>query len=142
MIPDHLPPLAASLRTLGAYAERHELHDGTLGEIADELRRGLDLASAAQGRARANACLRHPGGPVDPTADNGCLLCGDTGRRPATPSPQDVTPLQVLCFAREHGDEAAARTYGARALARELAMGTRNPAAVLDCVPGGPEEAP
>ncbi|MEU7092955.1 hypothetical protein [Kitasatospora aureofaciens] len=141
MIPDRLPPLAASLRTLGAYAEQHEVHDATLGEIADELRRCLGLVAAAQGRARANACLRHPGGPVDPTADNNCLLCGSAARRPAAPAPQDVTSVQVLCFAREHGDEAAARTYGARALARALAMATRNPAAVLEC-PDPPEPAP
>ncbi|MFI9026371.1 hypothetical protein [Streptomyces sp. NPDC053560] len=122
-----MPPLARSLRTLGDFAARHEVNDATLAEIAEELDRARVLVASARGARRANACTRHPGGPVDPTAENGCLLCGTTARRPARPIPEDFVPGEVLRFLTAHGHEAAADQFGARAVARALATGGRHP---------------
>jgi hypothetical protein len=123
MNPNVLPPLGASLRKLGEFAHRHEVNDTTLAAIAAELDRARALVAAARGNQRANRCTRHPGGPVDPTASNGCLLCGAQERRPAAPPPDGVTPAEVLRFAEEHGHRAAAARFGGRALARAVAIG-------------------
>jgi hypothetical protein len=123
MNPNALPALAASLRKLGDFANRHEVNDSTLGAVAAELERARALLGQARGNQRANRCQRHPGGPVDPTATNGCLLCGTQQRRPAPPPPEGVTPAQVLHFAEEHGHRAAAARFGGRALARAVAIG-------------------
>lgn len=127
MNPDYLPPLNASLRTLGDIAARHDVNDSTLAEIAAELDRARVLVASARGQLRANSCAQHIGGPVDPTAVNGCLLCGNQTRRPASPVPRDVTPGEVLAFAHDHGNEAAEARYGGRALARALAISSRHP---------------
>lgn len=135
MNPNVLPPLAASLRKLGNFANRHEVNDATLAAVAVELDRARALVAQARGSQRANRCQRHPGGPVDPTATNGCLLCGAQQRRPAAPPPEGVTPAEVLHFAEQHGHRAAAARFGGRALARAVAIGShpsssrRSPAA-------------
>ncbi|WP_051710174.1 hypothetical protein [Streptomyces sp. NRRL S-350] len=127
MNPDHIPALAAALRELGAIPDQHELTDGTLGEIAEKLDRCRGLVAVVRGAARTNSCARHPAGPVDPTAPSNCLLCGAAARRPAPPTPEGVTTEMVLALVDEHGEQAAAERYGARALARALANRTRHP---------------
>ncbi|MEU1815197.1 hypothetical protein ABZ543_08360 [Streptomyces roseifaciens] len=139
MNPDFLPPLAGSLRALGAFAARHEVTDATLVEIAAELDRARVLVASARGAHRANRCARHPGGPVDPTADNGCLLCGTSRRRPARPMPDGVTPGEVLRFAEEHGHQAAEERFGGRALARAVAAGRGQPVNVRVGIPAQPD---
>jgi hypothetical protein len=139
--PDYLPALGRSLRALGEFAARHDVDDQTLAEVAAELDRARSLVAGARGQQRANSCLRHPGSPVDPAADNGCLLCGSSTRRPAAPVPDDLTPAEVLDFAREHGHEAATDRYGGRALARALAIGQRpkSPRRPIPAAPDNPQ---
>ncbi|WP_199570588.1 hypothetical protein [Streptomyces murinus] len=127
MNPDFLPPLGASLRALGEFAARHEVNDETLAAIAAELDRARSLVRSAQGEVRANRCMRHPGGPVDPTADNGCLLCGTQQRRPARPVPNDFVPGEVLRVLQEHGHDAATARFGPQAVTRAVALGGRHP---------------
>lgn len=124
MIPDYLPALGRSLRALAEFAAAHEVTDQTLADVAAELDRARALVASARGALRANSCSRHPDGPVDPTASNGCLLCGDGDRRPAAPIPDGVNLATVLAYAQDHGHQAAADRYGARALARALALTT------------------
>lgn len=128
MNPNFLPDLQVSLRRLGEFAARHDVNDGTLADIAAELEQARALVTGARGVVRANRCVRHPGGPYDPGAANGCLLCGLGERRPATPAPEGVTSAQVLEVVQERGHEAAAAAFGPAALARALAAGTRTPA--------------
>lgn len=137
MNPDFLPPLQAALRALGEFAARHDVNDSTLAEIAAELDRARALVASARGNARANHCVRHPGGPVDPTAENGCLLCGTGQRRPARPVPEGLVPGEVLRFLEEHGQDAATQRYGAQAVTRALALGDRHPSTQR---PGPPAE--
>ncbi|WP_228976718.1 hypothetical protein [Streptomyces sp. DH12] len=132
---DFLPPLAASLRTLGAFATRHEVNDGTLAEIAAELDRARSLVASARGTARANRCTRHPGGPVDPDVDTGCLLCGQALRRRARELPADFAPGEVLRFLEEHGHEAATARYGPRAVTHALGIAGRHPSHRRPVVP-------
>ncbi|MFF1962963.1 hypothetical protein ACFVW5_04945 [Streptomyces sp. NPDC058232] len=139
MNPDFLPPLQVALRALGEFAARHDVNDSTLTEIATELDRARALVASARGNARANHCLRHLGGPVDPTAQNGCLLCGTAQRRPARPMPEGVRPVEVLRFLEEHGQDAATDRYGAQAVTRALALGDRHPSTQR---PGFPAELP
>jgi hypothetical protein len=125
--PAYLPAIGQSLRKLGEYATWREVNDETLAEVAAELDRARAAVAGARGNPRANSCTRHPGGPVDPTVPNGCLLCGPGKRQPAAPPPQGVTPGEVLRFAEVHGHGAAAERYGGRALARAVAIGERHP---------------
>ncbi|MEC3995228.1 hypothetical protein VSR01_17465 [Actinacidiphila sp. DG2A-62] len=85
--------------------------------------------------ARANRCLRHPGSPVDPTAENGCLLCGSAHRRPARPIPNDFVPGDVLRHIEEHGQDAATERYGPQAVTRALIVGGRHPSKQQLAVP-------
>lgn len=137
MNPGVLPALQQCLRALGVYAARHEVNDQALVEIAAEVDRARTLVAQARGAQRANRCARHPGGPVDPTAPDGCLLCGMAGRRPARPLPPDFTPGEVLRFVQAHGQDAAARRYGGQAVTRALATGHRHPSTSR---PGRPTE--
>lgn len=127
MNPDFLAPLYQSLRTLGEFAARHDVNDSTLTEIAAELDRARSLTASARGNPRANRCPRHPGGPIDPTDSNGCLLCGTARRRPARPLPHDVTPGEVLRFLQTHGQDAATDRYGAQAVTRAVVLAGRHP---------------
>lgn len=127
MNPDFLPALGQSLRTLGDFAARHEVDDSTLAEIAAELDRARLAVAGARGVQRANRCSRHPGGPVDPTASNGCLLCGAQQRRPARPVPEDFVPGEVLQVLQEHGHKAATDRFGPQAVTRAVALGGRHP---------------
>lgn len=121
MNPDYLPALQASLRALGEIAARHDVTDATLAEIAAEIDHARALVASARSQRRANRCTRHPGGPVDPTADNGCLLCGASSRRPVTPPPDGATTGDVLQVLREHGHDAATAQFGGMAVARAVA---------------------
>jgi hypothetical protein len=125
--PDYLPAIGASLRTLCEFATRHDVNDETLTELAAEIDRARAAVAAARGSARANRCLRHPGSPVDPTAENGCLLCGPAKRRPARPIPEDFVPGDVLRHIEEHGQDAATERYGPQAVTRALMLGGRHP---------------
>ncbi|GAA2948769.1 hypothetical protein ACFPN0_14900 [Kitasatospora cinereorecta] len=127
MNPDYLPAIGASLRTLCEFATRHEVDDQTLTELAAEIERARTAVAAALGAARANRCLRHPGSPVDPAAENGCLLCGPSQRRPARPIPEDFVPGDVLRHIEEHGQDAATERFGAQAVTRALVLGGRHP---------------
>lgn len=138
MNPDYLPPLGRCLRTLGEFAARHEVNDVTLAEIAAELDRARSLVASALGVPQANRCARHVGGPVDPTAENGCLLCGNQTRRPAPPVPDDITPGEVLRFLTEHDQDAATARYGARAVTHALAIRNRRPSTQRSDTPAGP----
>ncbi|MFD5788645.1 hypothetical protein ACFWH1_18730 [Streptomyces sp. NPDC127037] len=128
MNPDFLPAIGASLRALCEFATRHDVDDRTLADLAAELDRARLAVKGARGEARANRCAQHPGGPVDPTARNGCLLCGPAERRPARPIGDDFVPGDVLRFLEEHGHEAAAREFGPQSVTRALAVGRRHPA--------------
>ncbi|MEV6565935.1 hypothetical protein [Streptomyces kronopolitis] len=129
MNPDFLPAIGGVLRDVAAFADRGEVTDATLAELADVLERARRLVAAAQGkRAPANQCARHPGGPVDPTVENGCLLCGVLRRRPARPMPDGVELGEILRAIGEVGHDAATERYGARAVARALAIAVRHPA--------------
>ncbi|WP_381792861.1 hypothetical protein [Streptomyces niveus] len=127
MNPDFLPAIGASLRALGEFATWREVTDETLAEVAAELDRARAAVAGARGQQRANRCARHPGGPVDPTATNGCLLCGVAERRPATPVPDEFVPGDVIRFYDEHGHEAAAARYGPQAVTRALVLRARHP---------------
>ena len=140
MNPDFLPALQQSLRTLGEHAARHEVNDLSLAEIAAEVDRARTLVAQARGAQRANRCTRHPGGPVDPTAPDGCLLCGTSGRRPARPLPPDFTPGEVLRFLQAHGQDAAAHRYGGQAVTRALATGHRHPSTPRPGTPAEPRD--
>lgn len=140
MNPDFLAPLNQCLRALGAFAARHDVNDSTLTEIATELDRARALVASARGNARANHCLRHPGGPVDPTAQNGCLLCGTVQRRPARPVPEGIRPGEVLRFLEAHGQDAATERYGAQAVTRALALGDRHPSTQRPGIPAQPHD--
>jgi hypothetical protein len=138
--PDFLPALQRSLRALGEHAARHDVSDRSLAEIAAEIDRARALVAQARGAQRANGCARHPGGPVDPTAPNGCLLCGVGERRPARPLPPDFTPGEVLRFIQAHGQDAAARQYGGQAVTRALAAGHRHPSTPRPGHPAAPSD--
>jgi hypothetical protein len=138
--PDYLPALGRSLRALAEFATWREVNDSTLAEIAAEVDRARALVAQARGARRANHCTQHPGGPVDPTAENGCLLCGTSQRRPARPLPPDFTPGEVLRFLQAHGQDAAARRYGGQAVTRALATGHRHPSTPRPGVPAEPRD--
>jgi hypothetical protein len=125
--PAFLPAIGASLRALCDFATRADVTDETLTELAAELDRARTAVAAARGAARANRCLRHPGSPVDPTAANGCLLCGPAHRRPATPVPDNFVPGEVLRHIEAHGQEAATERFGPQAVTRALVLGSRHP---------------
>ncbi|MFJ2206017.1 hypothetical protein [Streptomyces microflavus] len=127
MNPDYLPAIGASLRVLAGYATWREVTDATLDEIAAELDRARAAVAGARGKRTANTCLQHPGGPVDPTSQNGCLFCGPSFRRPSTPVPEDSTPADVLAVYDEHGHDAAAERYGPHAVTKALALRNRRP---------------
>ncbi|MDH6189196.1 hypothetical protein EES44_24640 [Streptomyces sp. ADI96-15] len=127
MNPEFLPAIGASLRSLCEFAALHDVTDETLTELAAEIERARTAVAAARGAARANRCLQHPGSPVDPAAENGCLLCGPAQRRPARPIPEDFVPGDVLRHIEEHGQDAATARYGARAVTRALVLGGRHP---------------
>ncbi|MEC3995230.1 hypothetical protein VSR01_17475 [Actinacidiphila sp. DG2A-62] len=127
MNPEFLPAIGASLRALCEYATWREVTDDTLTELAAEIEKARAAVAAARGSARANRCLRHPGSPVDPTAENGCLLCGSARRRPARPLPNDFVPGDVLRHIEEHGQDAATDRYGPQAVTRALLLGGRHP---------------
>ncbi|MFD7941522.1 hypothetical protein [Streptomyces sp. NPDC059744] len=125
---------------MGEFAARQVVNDSTLTQIATELDRAWVLVASARGNARANHCLRHPGGPVDPTAQNGCLLCGTGQRRPARPVPEGVRPVAVLRFLEEHGQDAATDRYGAQAVTRALALGDHHPSTQRPGIPAQPHD--
>jgi hypothetical protein len=126
--PEFLPAIGASLRALCEYATWHEVTDDTLTELAAEIEKArAAVAADARGTARANRCLRHPSGPVDPTAANGCLLCGSARRLPATPVPDDFVPGDVLRHIEAHGQDAATARYGPQAVTRALLLGGSHP---------------
>ncbi|MGW6391138.1 hypothetical protein ACWFR1_11675 [Streptomyces sp. NPDC055103] len=127
MNPEYLPAIGASLRNLCEFATRHDVTDQTLTELAAEIDKARAAVAAALGPARANRCLKHPGSPIDPTAQNGCLLCGPAQRRPARPIPENFVPGDVLQFLEEHGHEAATQEFGPQAVARALNLGSRHP---------------
>lgn len=127
MNPEFLPAIGASLRTLCEYATWRDVTDETLTELAAEIDRARAAVAAARGSARANRCLRHPGSPVDPTAENGCLLCGPAVRRWARPIPENFVPGDVLAHIEEHGQDAATERFGAQAVTRALVLGGRHP---------------
>ncbi|MFB8347986.1 hypothetical protein [Streptomyces niveus] len=127
MNPEFLPAIGASLRSLCEFATRADVTDDTLTELAAEIERARAAVAGARGQARANRCLRHPGGPVDPTAENGCLLCGSARRRPATPVPENFVPGDVLRHIEKHGQDAATARYGPQAVTRALLLGGRHP---------------
>ncbi|MFE0765423.1 hypothetical protein [Streptomyces smyrnaeus] len=138
MNPDLLPAIGRALRDICAYSTRPDITDATLADLAGVLDHAHRLVLQAQGkRPGGNLCVRHPGGPVDPTASNGCLLCGAADRRPARPMPDGVEPGEVLRAIDEDGHDAATARYGARAVARALAIGGRHPS---NSRPGGPAE--
>lgn len=140
MNPDFLPPLGAALRKLGEYAARHEVNDSTLADIAADLDRARSLVASARGNPRANSCLRHPGSPVDPSAENGCLLCGNSQRRPAKELPDDFVPGEVLRVLEEHGHDVATDRFGARAVAHAIALGLRQPSTRRPGLPAGHDD--
>ncbi|MBT2453312.1 hypothetical protein [Streptomyces sp. ISL-86] len=127
MNPDFLPAIGASLRNLCEFAARHDVDDQTLTDLAAEIDRARAAVAGARGAVRANRCMQHLGGPVDPTADNGCLLCGTSQRRPARPIPEDFVPGDVLWHIEEHGQDAATERFGAQAVTRALVLGGRHP---------------
>lgn len=125
MNPDFLPEIGASLRRLCEYGTRQEVTDETLAAVAAELEKARAAVAGARGQRRANRCTRHPGGPVDPTAGNGCLLCGTAQRRTqTTPNPAPVTrtvTLAEICQdVADHGHDEAVRQHGARMVTRAL----------------------
>ncbi|MFI0827208.1 hypothetical protein ACH4Q7_22445 [Streptomyces roseolus] len=138
MNPDYLPELQESLRTLGEFAARHEATDESLARLADELDRARSLTAAARGQARANRCHRHPGCPVDPTSENGCLLCGVNERRPAARPAPGLSLAEVLAYVQAHGHEAATEQYGGIAVARAI-NADRHPSNFRPAIPAGPD---
>ncbi|WP_051096346.1 hypothetical protein [Streptomyces sulphureus] len=138
MNPDLLPAIGRALRDICAYSNRPDITDATLVDLAGELHRAHRLVLQAQGRQPGgHQCARHPGGPVDPTAENGCLLCGTAARPPARPMPEGVEPGEVLRAIEQDGHDTATARYGARAVARALAIGGRH---LSNPRPGGPVE--
>ncbi|MFC7791315.1 hypothetical protein [Streptomyces cinereoruber] len=127
MNPDFLPPLGAALRRLGEYATRHEVNDATLAEIATDLDRARSLVVSAQGSGPGGRCVRHPYSTVAAAGLGGCFLCDSSPQRPARERPDDFVPGDVLRAVAEHGQEAAAERYGARAVALALAAAARHP---------------
>ncbi|MFZ3595110.1 hypothetical protein [Streptomyces sp. BH104] len=128
MIPDHLPAIGQALRNIAEFAARSEVTDATLAELEEELHRALQLVKQARGkRLPANRCTRHPGGPVDEDAENGCLFCGKAQPRPTQPMPDGIEPGEVMRFLNEHGADAATDRYGGRAVTRALAIRNRHP---------------
>ena len=127
MNPEFLPAIGASLRTLCEYATWRDVNDDTLTELAAEIERARTAVAGARGQVRANRCPRHPGGPVDPSAKDGCLLCENARRRPARPIPEDFVPGDVLRHIEEHGQDAATERYGPRAVTRAVLLGGRHP---------------
>ncbi|MEV5677259.1 hypothetical protein [Streptomyces sp. NPDC052179] len=120
MNPDFLPAIGSSLRALCGYVDRHGVDDQALAELAAEIERARRAVAGARAARRANRCTRHPSSPHDPTAANGCLVCGSSQRRPARPIPEGVEPVTVLQLLDEHGEEAAIQTYGPQAVARAM----------------------
>lgn len=119
-----LPALAQSLWTLGQVVTRPEITEAMLTEIATELARARHLVAAARGAA--NVCGAHPGGPIDPTAPNGCLMCaGVMTSSPARPVPADLDLREVLRFVQQHGTDPAVQRYGGRAVALAHTLATR-----------------
>ncbi|MFE4796171.1 hypothetical protein ACFRFL_13905 [Streptomyces sp. NPDC056708] len=135
MNPDYLPAIGTSLRHLCEFAARHDVDDQTLTELAAEIDRARQAVAGARGAVRTNRCVRHPGGPVDPTAENGCLLCGTGQRRPARPVPDGFVPGDVLRHIEKHGQDAATDRYGPQAVTRALMHGGRPPSTQRPGIP-------
>lgn len=127
MNPDFLPAIGASLRALCAFEARHQIDDQTLTDLAAEIERARTAVANARAASRVNRCTVHPGSPIDPAAENGCLFCGPSQRRPARPIPEGVVPANVLTHIDEHGEDAAIRTFGPLAVARALHQRGRTP---------------
>ncbi|MGW1989657.1 hypothetical protein [Embleya sp. NPDC001921] len=127
MSPEFVAILSRFLRTLGGFAERHDITETTLPDISAELDRARQFIRAANGPQGANLCRQHTGGPFDPGAENGCLLCWQARARPASPMPDDIDPADVARCLREDGQDAATARYGARAVTRALALGAGHP---------------
>ncbi|QKW06995.1 hypothetical protein HUT18_11870 [Streptomyces sp. NA04227] len=141
MNPDYLPAIGQALREITAFTSRNDVTDATLAELEAELHRAHQLVKQAQGkRAPANRCTRHPGGPVEPGAENGCLLCGTAARRPAQPVPEGVEPGEVLRFLKARGHDAATARFGGRAVTRALAIGNRHPSNLRQGHPAPPHD--
>ncbi|MEW2068450.1 hypothetical protein [Streptomyces sp. NPDC007346] len=119
-----LSELVRVLHTLGDYGNRLDPAAATPEQLLivtraiDEARR---LLAAAQGPA--NQCPRHPGAPTDPTDGDRCIFCRT--RRYGAATVTDATTTDVLATVADHGEEAAARRYGPRALTLALAAAGR-----------------
>ena len=80
-----LTALGRALRVLGENGEAlaPDTPDAKLHEVKADLRRALDLLEeTVTGAAPTTRCPEHPGGPVDESAPDLCLLC-ETRRRAA-----------------------------------------------------------
>ncbi|MFD9002825.1 hypothetical protein ACFV0T_17880 [Streptomyces sp. NPDC059582] len=80
-----LTALGRALRLLGEHGEAltSDTPDGRLHEVRADLRRALDLLEESVTTAvPSTRCAEHPGGPVDASAPDLCLLC-ETRRRAA-----------------------------------------------------------
>ncbi|MFJ4683799.1 hypothetical protein [Streptomyces sp. NPDC088789] len=81
----HLTALGRALRLLGEHGEAltADTPDTKLHEFRTDLRRALDLLEESVSTAPPTTrCAEHPGGPVDESAPDLCLLC-ETRRRAA-----------------------------------------------------------
>ncbi|MFD3844778.1 hypothetical protein ACFWVB_02660 [Streptomyces microflavus] len=140
MNPDFLPAIGSSLRALCSFESRHDIDDQTLTDLAAEIERARTAVANARAASRVNRCTVHPGSPIDPAAENGCLFCGPSQRRPARPIPEGVVPANVLELLDEHGEDAAIQTFGPLAVARALHQRGRTTTSVVR--PGSPAAQP
>lgn len=127
MNPTVLQDLRAALAELRRYEQRLTPGDAS-DQLLRELDQGLSLARrlvAAAAHRPVTGCRAHPDGPVDGEA-GGCLLCNTRRRAARTAAPEDVPVEDVLAAIEEHGQEAAARRYGPRPVARALATAGRH----------------
>lgn len=121
-----LRDLRAALNQLQGYEPRLNARDAT-PQLLRELDQGLALAHrlvAAVGNLPVTLCREHPGGPVDGES-GGCLLCNTRNRAVSAAAPADAPPEVVLTAIEEHGQDAAVRRYGPRAVTRALATAGR-----------------
>lgn len=80
-----LTALGRALRVVGEHGEAltADTPDSRLHEVKADLRRALELLDESVGAAAPTTrCAEHPGGPVDESAPDLCLLC-ETRRRAA-----------------------------------------------------------
>lgn len=91
MTTDHaaLPALGDALRALTTYLDSTDITDETLKRLDADLRTTLRLVATARGTTAVNNCQQHPGGPIDPTDDNTCLLCRTLRFRARRPAAED-----------------------------------------------------